>query len=365
MGARNMEYDVELPSLRKRFKASHDETILAAALRNKISLNFKCGNGSCKTCVARLLSGTIAYPWKPPRALTESDMAQGEILVCQAAATSDLQIDAKVRTGLMEEMRLHELKLALDGISIRAGMATVAGLRRVSHDVTMLRLKPDHAPAWLPGQYLTIGANGIERDFSIASLPAEGAFELHIRHVPGGRFTSWIGDGIRPGDTVSWEGPLGTFFHRARSNRPMLLIAGGTGFSPIKGVILSAMAQQKRVPMRLYWGVRAERDLYAADLAHQWAAGGDLAFIPVLSEPGPDDGWTGETGFVHSAVERHERALAGHDIYIAGPPPMVESASKVVLAKGARADRIFTDSFDFSASTQNRIAAEADAVAAN
>lgn len=352
----SMEYEVEILPAKKRFKASDDESILAAAVRNKISLAFKCGNGSCKTCHARLLTGSVTYPWKPPQALRSEEIAAGSILVCQAAATSDIAIEATVQTGLREEARLHEIKLALDGIKIRKGLATVSRVDRACHDVTILRLTPDQPFNWLPGQYLTLGAKELERDFSIANLSGPGGeVEMHIRHVPGGRFTSWIAQGIKPGDVVTLEGPLGTFFHRRKSRRPLLLVAGGTGFSPIKGVVLSALEQGGSVPIRLYWGVRAQRDLYEDALVREWSKNGRLTYTPVLSEPDPDDRSGHEKGFVHEAVERNEDRLGGFDIYIAGPPPMVEAVRMVVAAKGAWPERIFTDSFDFSASTQNRM----------
>lgn len=344
-----MEYEVAIPRVGKRFKVGDDETILSAALRNKISLEFKCGNGSCKTCVSSLLKGTVGYPFREPTALTKQDIADGRILTCQAVPRSDLEIDARVRTGLMEEVRLHELKSALDGISIRRGTARVTEIGRASHDVTIVRLEPDSLPVWLPGQYLSLKANGLQRDFSIASLPGRDAyFELHIRHVPDGRFTTWIASDLKVGDTISWEGPLGTFFHRINSRRPVLAIAGGTGFSPAKAVIESALRMGLSRPIRLFWGVRAKRDLYANDLARHWASNSDVEFVPVLSDPLPDDNWSGETGFVHEAVARHEKSLSLYDVYIAGPPPMVDAALTMGKSKGARADRVFTDSFEFS-----------------
>ena len=344
-----MDYEVTIPRIGKRFKVGDNETILSAALRSKISLEFKCGNGSCKTCVSSLLKGTVDYPLREPTALTEQDIADGRILTCQAVPRSDLEIDAQVRTGLMEEVRLHELKSALDGISIRQGDAKVIEIVRVAHDVSLVRLEPDELPVWLPGQYITLKANGLQRDFSIASLHGRDSyFELQIRHVPDGRFTSWVADGLKVGDTVSWEGPLGTFFHRVSSKRPIIVIAGGTGFSPAKAVIESAMRKGLSGPIRLFWGVRAKRDLYANDLIQQWVSSGDVGFIPVLSRPMPEDDWSGETGYVHETVARHEKSLAPYDVYIAGSPKMVDAALAMSKSKGARADRAFTDSFEFS-----------------
>ncbi|MDO9488742.1 MAG: 2Fe-2S iron-sulfur cluster-binding protein, partial [Sphingomonadaceae bacterium] len=344
-----MEYEVRIPGIGKSFKVRNKETILSAALRHKISLEFKCGNGSCKTCLSNLLKGSVEYPFRRPTALSEEDVAHGRILTCQAVPLSDVELDARVRTGLMEEVRLHELKSALDGISVRQGTATVTGIERAAHDVTIVRLEPDDLPNWLPGQYLTLSARGLHRDFSIASLPGRDPyFELQIRTVPRGRLTGWISDGMKAGDVVSWEGPLGTFFHRINSKRPILVVAGGTGFSPAKAVIESAMRKGASKPIRLYWGVRARRDLYAMGVTEQWALNGDFTFIPVLSDPLAGDDWPGETGYVHEAVARTEKSLAGFDIYIAGPPAMVEAAFGTVKAKGARVDRIFTDSFEFS-----------------
>jgi len=347
-----MEYEIKIPRIGKSFTTGDSETILSAALRHNISLEFKCGNGSCKTCVADLLRGTVAYPFREPTALTAQDIADGRILTCQAVPRSDIEMDARVRTGLMEEVRLHELKSALDGIAIRQGTAEVTGIERASHDVTILRLEPDTLPVWLPGQYLTLRAQGLQRDFSISSLPGrDGFFEMHIRHVPGGRFTGWIADGIRMGDRISWEGPFGTFFHRVNSKRPVLVIAGGTGFSPGRAVIESALRKGASPTVTLYWGVRTKRDLYAHDLVDGFLVNPGFAYVPVLSDSLADDAWEGEQGFVHEAVARIERSLAEFDVYIAGPPPMVEATVTMARSKGARADRVFTDSFDFSSVT--------------
>lgn len=345
-----MSFQVTLVSNGRKFDVGDDETILHAAFRNGLSLNFKCGNGSCKTCCARIVSGSVHYPWREPLALTAEELQAGSVLVCQAAPLSDLELDAKIRVGLMEEIRLQEIKMALDGIHIKKVKATVVGLDKLSHDVMRLQLKLHSPLNWVAGQYANIGKNGTFRDFSIGSLPSSpDIIEMHIRRVPNGQFTNYIFSDLRLGDELDVEGPLGTFFLRSRSTRPMLLVAGGTGFAPIKALIESRIEEGSHVPMVLYWGVRQERDLYLADTVVSWTKKlADFSFVPVLSECEPGSEWTGRRGFLHDALAADIRDAGAMDIYVAGPPPMVEAVNRVLSEKGARQDRLFTDSFEFA-----------------
>jgi CDP-4-dehydro-6-deoxyglucose reductase len=208
---------------------------------------------------------------------------------------------------------------------------------------------------FVAGQYVDILLrNGRRRSFSIASAPHDAELlELHVRHVPGGEFTSYVFEKLKEQELLRLEGPLGTFFLRADSERPILMMAGGTGLAPIKGMLRHAFQAGLARPLHLYWGVRARRDLYADELLALWAAQhGNFRYTPVLSEPAAGDAWSGRTGWVHEAVVRDYADLSTHEVYMAGPPPMVE-AGKIAFARhGLAREQLHFDSFEFAEPAQ-------------
>ena len=346
-----MTRSVKLFPSGKSFDVAAGESVLAGAIRNDVSLNFKCGNGNCKACCVQLLKGQVHYPWKPPLGLTESEKASGSVLICQAEALSDLEIEAKVKVGLMEEVRLHEIKTALSDVTIRRSMAVVESLDLLCHDVMRIRLRLPEPLKWAAGQYVSIIVDeGTRRDFSIANSPSEsGLIELHVRRVPEGRFTGFVFSDLQVGSELLIEGPLGTFFLRETSARPLLMIAGGTGFAPVKGIIDRCFEIGMSSPITLYCGARGREDLYMSDIADTWAKkdASKFEFIPVLSNEEKGGEWHGRRGFVHEVVAADIKDASGYDIYIAGPPPMVDAVQDVVHAARARKDRVFSDSFEF------------------
>ncbi|MFU8877310.1 MAG: CDP-6-deoxy-delta-3,4-glucoseen reductase, partial [Wenzhouxiangellaceae bacterium] len=329
---------IHLANRDRQFRAREDETVLSAALRQGIMLPYSCRNGTCASCKCRLVQGTIRYPYNPPAALEPDELADGAMLACQAVADSDLEIEAT------------EIEQVAD-IPVRLLPARVESVDELTPDVRRLRLK---LPAgkrlqFLAGQYMDILLpGGKRRAFSIASSPAEQEFlELHVKYVAGGGFTSHVFDDMQPGEILRLEGPLGMFFVRLDSPRPILMLGGGTGFAPLKAMIEDLILAGDERPIRLYWGVRGERDLYARKLIEDFAARHpDFRFTPVLSEPDPD--WTGRTGFVHSAMLEDHPDLAAWEIYMSGPPVMVHTARKAILTAGAAEEHLHFDSFDFA-----------------
>lgn len=321
----------------KTFRTRKGETVLAAALRQGIMLPYSCRNGTCASCKCRLVAGSVDYPYNPPAALEQADLAEGDILACQAVATGDLEIEATELEQIAE-------------IPVRVLPARVEQIDELTPEVRRLRLKlpKGRRLQFLAGQYMDILLpEGRRRAFSIASPPSREEFlELHVRHVEGGGFTGHVFDDMQPGEILRLEGPLGTFFVRLNSPRPILMMGGGTGFAPLKAMIEDLIHAGDDRPITLYWGVRTEKDLYARSLINEFAEQHpDFRFIPVLSEPGGD--WAGRTGFVHEALLGDYPDLSPFEIYMSGPPAMVHAARKAFLAADADEEHLHYDSFDF------------------
>ncbi len=329
---------VTLRNSGKQFHVKADETVLAAALRAGLVLPYSCRSGSCGTCKALLLSGEVDYGTYQPQALSDAERGQGHALLCRAKARSDLVVEAR------------EI-IAAEGIEIRILPCRVAKMKLLAPDVMGLHLTlPRNRPfKYLSGQYIDVLLQGgRRRSFSIANTPSdEPELELHIRHLKGGAFSSHVFSNLRERDLLRFQGPFGTFFLREDTHRPIILMAGGTGFAPIKAIIQHALATSASRPMHLFWGARARRDLYMATLAQTWADTREtFKFTPVLSEPAAGDRWRGETGWVHEAVIRAHPDLSEHEVYASGPPPMIEAGKSEFPEHGLALERYFFDSFE-------------------
>ncbi len=313
------------------------ETLLDAGLREGLALPFECRNGGCGQCKATLLYGEVDYGAYQREALADAERAAGRILTCTATARGDLEI---------EYVPTH----TPGNLPVRVWGATVVGLDRLSPDVmrVMLQIDSGERIAFYAGQYLNILLeDGAKRSFSFATAPQESErIELHIRRVEGGRFTGHVFEGMRVGDRLKFEGPLGSFFLREDSDKPIIFVAGSTGFAPVKSMLEYAFRRGLRRRMLLYWGTRSLQDMYLADLPRQWAREHDnFTFVPVLSERTPGDGWQGRTGLVHEAILADFPSLAGHQVYACGSAAMVEAAHPAFRARGLAQDDCFSDVF--------------------
>jgi len=322
------------------FSVEHGETVLEAALRQGIALPYGCRNGACGACMGRLLHGDVSYDGELPSAITEAEVQDGRALFCQARPRSDLEIEVREAEGARD-------------IQVRTLPCRVDTLDRLAHDVIRLYLKlPDtERLQFLAGQYIDILLkDGRRRAFSLANGPHDDRYlELHVRHVPGGSFTDYVFSQMKAKTLLRFRGPLGSFYLREDSDRPIVFIAGGTGFAPIKGIIEHALAEGVTRPMHLYWGVRARRDLYMDSLARDWAGQHEhLAYTPVLSEPSPDDGWAGRTGLVHEAVLADFPDLSPFEVYTSGPPVMVKAVRETFVPRGLAPEHLFFDAFEFA-----------------
>ncbi|RFA28018.1 hypothetical protein CAI21_13975 [Alkalilimnicola ehrlichii] len=334
-----MAYRVRIENSSVEFEAEQGEPLLDAALRCGVELPFDCQCGGCGTCRVQVRRGDITYDL-PPMALTAEEEAAGFALTCQACAASDLviRLDDALAASPAEACGNHSLRLR--------------ELAPLCHDVMRLVLEVEsgEALAYRAGQYLDVLLDGSERrSFSFASAPERGVIDLHVRRVPGGRFSQYLFEQAKPGDILQIEAPQGGFYLREESERPLLMVAGGTGLAPIKSLIERVIYSGVQRPVYLYWGVRSRRDLYLDIEALGWAAKlAQFRYVPVLSEPVGNDGWSGRVGFVHQAAAADLADLSGFDAYLCGPPAMISAAKGAFAANGLPIERIYADAFNFA-----------------
>ncbi|MGI9311775.1 MAG: CDP-6-deoxy-delta-3,4-glucoseen reductase [bacterium] len=328
------------------FEVNPGETILDAALRDQRIFPYGCRSGVCGACKSTLVAGAVDYGEHEEFALSDEEIAQGKLLLCQAVPREDVVID------------VEEVARGQD-IQIKMLPCRVARLERLAEDVmrVFLMLPKTQAFNFIPGQYIDLlMKNGQRRSFSIANLPAQTAddgLELHIRHVPGGQFTPKVFNAMRERDLLRLEGPFGAYFLQSEAQRPMVMIAGGTGFAPIKALALQALGDDPARRIHLFWGARDEQDLYLDELAQQWTrAHPNFAYTPVLSEASAQQ-WRGARGFVHERVLAEYDDFADMDVYASGPPVMIEAVREGLTAQGMASERFFFDSFTYAPHAQS------------
>jgi CDP-4-dehydro-6-deoxyglucose reductase len=332
------------------FSAAPDQSLLDAALGASLNLPHSCKGGNCGSCRARLLEGEIHYPNGPPLGLSETEVADGLLLLCQARARSDLSIET------------YEVTTPEQAV-IKRLPARIERVLPLAHDVMGLYLRLPAAETFRfeAGQYIDIMlSGGRRRSFSIASPPHDSRLlELHVRRVADGEFSERLFDEDPQNALLTIEGPLGQFVYRDKPAVPMLLIGGGTGLAPLLSILRHVIENGIERDMTIYWGVRNERDLYAhaalEDLAQRCPANGRsarLRYLPVLSEPSSE--WRGSRGLVHEAVLKDIDDLDKYDVYAAGPPAMIAAVRSEFGRRGVAANRLFFDSFDYAPDTLDR-----------
>jgi CDP-4-dehydro-6-deoxyglucose reductase len=341
-----VSYQITLKSSGKQFTTNPDETILEAALRQGINLPYGCKNGACGSCKGKVVEGQVQHGQHSENALNKADETAGAILFCCAHPQSDLVIEAREVQGAGD-------------IAIRKVPCRVNSINKPSTDVAILKLQLPAAERFqfLAGQYLEfLLKDGQRRAYSIANAPdQEGPLELHIRHLPGGLFTDFVFGAITPAlkekDILRFEGPLGSFFLREDSKKPIIFLAAGTGFAPIKSIIEQMQSKKIRRPIELYWGGRRPSDLYLNDLCKTWEKDiPNFKYIPVISDGLPEDAWHGRTGFVHQAVIDDHPNLKDFQVYACGAPVMVNAARNDFSAQcHLPEEEFFADSFTSAA----------------
>ncbi len=322
------------------FNVEEGETVLDAALRQGLAFPYGCRNGKCGSCKGRLLAGTVRYAQGQPSGLSDADRDAGFALFCQALPECDLSVEQR-EIGQSKEIPVKTLP------------CRIATIDHLNHDVVRLRIKIPSTERlqFFAGQYIDfLLKDGRRRSFSIANAPHDDeTIELHVRHVDGGRFTTEVFESMHEKDILRIEGPLGSFYLREESERPIILMAGGTGFAPVKGMIEHALAMNLQRPIHLYWGARALEDLYQDELAQSWSHEHEhIKYTPVLSAPKPEDNWQGQTGFVHEVICADYADLSNVEVYASGPPAMVYAGRDAFADNGLDLDNYFSDAFEFA-----------------
>ena len=334
-----MSYSVRIESTNHVFQVNEGESILDAALRQSIILPYGCRGGACGACKGQVLEGRVSYDDGLPMGLSEEDYNKGFALFCKAIPQGDVVIKSKEISGSEE-------------IEVKILPCRVHEKVQLNHDVILIKLvlPKTERLQFFAGQYINfLLKNGKHRSFSLANAPHDDEFvELHIRHIPDGKFTGEVFDEMKEKDMMRIEGPLGSFYLREESERPIILMAGGTGFAPIKGMVEHALKIGLERPIHLYWGVRAKEDLYMDELAKSWSKQNPLIrYTPVLSEQKPEDNWSGRTGFVHNAIMEDYPDLSKHEIYGSGAPAMVYAGRDEFVKNGLDLDHYYSDAFEY------------------
>ena len=337
-----MSHTVKIQPAGLQFSLADDVTILQGALDAGYVLPYGCRDGACGSCKGRVLAGEIDHGKASATALPDDERAAGMALFCCAHAHTDLVIEC------------HQVGSA-DDFPVKKLPCRVQRLERAADDVMIVEVKlpATETFGFRAGQYIDFLLPGNRRrSFSIANAPQDAQhLELHIRLVPDGQFTRHVFDGMKVKDILRFEGPLGSFYLREDSTRPILLLAGGTGFAPIKGLVEYALKIGLDRPMKLYWGSRDKAGLYMDRLARGWQSelpGFD--YVPVVSDQGPADGWDGRTGLVHQAVMQDLPDLSGWQVYACGAPAMIDAARRDFVGQcGLPQDHFFADSFTYAA----------------
>ena len=336
-----MSFTIQLQPANRSFEVQRDEPILAAAIRQGIGLPYGCRDGACGSCKSRLLEGRVIHGAHQLRALSVAEEDAGWILPCCAAAQTDCVIEARSVPGAGE---FPVLKMP----------ARVLSLQRAAPDVMIMKLQlpANQNLQYRAGQFIEIILrDGARRSYSMANaahqLGSPPALELHLRHLPGGRFTDHVFGAMKEKEILRIEGPFGSFFLREEATQPIVLLAAGTGFAPVKALIEHMTLKAIDRPTVLYWGGRRPQDLYLNGWCEEAAAQmPHLRYVPVVSDALPEDAWTGRTGFVHRAVMQDLPDLSGHQVYACGAPVMVDAARRdFVQHCGLPEDEFYADAF--------------------
>ena len=325
----------------RSFTAQPGETLLGAAIRAGVGLPYGCKDGACGSCKCKKIEGTVVHGPHQDKALSAQEEADGFVLTCCGVAHSPVVLQARQVTDE-------------SSYPVRKMPVRVAGLEKKSPDVMLLRLQLPATDTFRyhAGQYVEfLLPGGVRRAYSMANAPHTQAespqLELHIRHMPGGQFTDHVFSALKEKEILRIEGPFGSFFLREESDKPIILLASGTGFAPVKALLEHLQHKQIQRPVTLYWGGRRPRDLYFADwLQQRLAEMPQLTYVPVISDALAEDGWSGRTGLVHQAVLDDFADLSGHQVYACGAPIVVDAARAAYIGqRSLPAEEFFADAF--------------------
>jgi CDP-4-dehydro-6-deoxyglucose reductase len=331
-------FSVTIEPSGRNFTVDDGETILLAGIRQNIGLPYGCKDGACGSCKCKKVTGVVVHRNHQTKALTAEEELAGYVLTCCATPQSDLVLESRQVTQA-------------GAIPIKKMPTRISKLTRLGDDVMLMQLQlpANDAFTYKPGQYIEfILRDGARRSYSMANAPqTDAGIELHLRHMPGGKFTDHVFGSMKEKEILRIEGPFGSFFLREDSDKPIILLASGTGFAPLKALIEQMQQQGIERPAALYWGGRRPGDLYLdAWVRDKQQNLPNLRYVPVVSDAQADDRWTGRTGFVHQAVLQDHPDLSGHQVYACGAPVVVDSARRDFCASaGLPEEEFFADAF--------------------
>ena len=343
-----MTYQITIQPSGHTCSAKVYETVLESAIEAGFNIPYGCRNGACGSCKGTILSGEVDYGDYARSALSEEEKAAGKALFCCARPLSDLTIECR--------------EIIIGAIAPRILPARVERKQQLSHDVMALFLKLPSSERlqFMAGQYIEfLLKDGKRRAFSLANAPhADSLLELHLRLIPGGVFTEYVFNEMPDKAILRIEGPFGSFYYHDDSDKPMIMVAGGTGFAPIKGIIEHMLHNNIKREVMIYWGAKAREDLYMPELPEAWSKQyPHIKFIPVLSEALPQDNWQGRTGLVHQAVLDDIADLSAYEVYCCGAPAMVEVAHVSFLQAGLPEQAFYSDAFNYAKPAPTQAAA--------
>lgn len=328
-------YKIKIQSSGLEFHVKPSQTILEGAIASGITLPYGCQDGACGSCKGKVISGKYFLNEYQSSALTDSDIKAGNTLYCKSMAQEDLVIEPNIPE-------------VYDQYSPKVVPVKVESLTRLNHDVMQmfLKLPAKETFRFKAGQYIEfIMGDGSRRAFSMANAPLDSMIELHLRLIEGGKFTSFVFNEMKEKSIHRIEGPIGQFYLRD-SEKPIIFIAGGTGFAPIKSIIEDMIANKNKRKIYLYRGVRSEKDFYMNELVNDWIKKLEgLTYIPVVEDGLSEDA---RSGYVHHAVLEDFKNLNDIQVYCCGAPGLVENAFKDLTKSGLPDDQFFADAFTFA-----------------
>ncbi|MEL6268165.1 MAG: 2Fe-2S iron-sulfur cluster binding domain-containing protein [Pseudomonadota bacterium] len=339
-------YTVRLMPVDVEFEVEEGETVLDAAFRQGISLPHGCKEGQCAACKCNLVEGDVELLKYSTFALNDMEKEAGGILLCRSLAYSDMEV----------ELLNFDEELLSKSIAVKDYQGRITSIERLTHDIRAVEIALSAPMKFWAGQYADITVatktgEKITRSFSMANTPEQAEkLQFIIKKYPEGRFSGELdGGGIDVGASVSLRGPFGSCFRREERDGPLILVAAGSGMSPIWSILHDHLASGEARPVHFFYGARTQADLFYLDrLQALMREHGEIQFIPALSDAGDDATWNGARGFVHEVVREHLDALGiegDGDVYACGPPPMIDALSPVLFMQDFDPDRIFFDRF--------------------
>lgn len=344
-------YTVRLEPVGVEFEVRQGESVLNAAFRQGISLPHGCKEGQCSACKCVLLSGEVEMMKYSTFALNDFEKESGHVLLCRTLAFSDMEV----------ELLNYDEEVLAKSIPVKTVRGRITAIERLTHDIRGLQIDVSSPLRFWAGQYADITVTTqegetITRSFSMANTPDEAeTLSFVIKKYPNGKFSGELdAGGIAVGAEVSLSAPYGSCFRREGRDGALILVAAGSGMSPIWSILNDHLKSGERRPILFFYGARTQADLFYLDrIAALETAHPDLRFIPVLSHADDDANWKGERGFVHDrvgAILKQSGIDGAGDVYACGPPPMIDALQPVLFMNGFEPERIFFDRFTTAAS---------------